>query len=68
LLRSMAKRFLKFASHERTNDIFQAVKSGQKTIETRPRNKKSSKDYSNIKRGDILVMRSNETGVELEKP
>lgn len=63
----MAKWFLKFASYKNPNDIFEAVKSGEKTIETRPRNKKSSKDYSNIKPGDTLIMCSNDTGEEIEK-
>ena len=63
----MAKWYLKFTSFKTPNDIFEAVKSGKKTIETRPRNKKSSCDYSNIKVGDTLVMQSNDTGERIEK-
>lgn len=63
----MPKWFLKFASYETPNDIFNAVKYGRKTIETRPRNKESSRGYSNIKVGDTLILRSNETGEEIEK-
>ncbi|MBN1169065.1 hypothetical protein JXA63_04205 [Candidatus Woesebacteria bacterium] len=63
----MGKWFLKFASYESPNDIFELVKSGKKIIETRPRNKESSKDYSNIKPGEILVMQSNDTGERIEK-
>lgn len=63
----MAKWFLKFASYIAPNDIFDAVKSGKKMIETRPRNKKSKRDYSSIKPGDTLVMQSNETRERIEK-
>lgn len=63
----MSKWYLKFASYKTPNDIFEAVKSGKKTIETRPRNKKSKRDYSKIKPGDILIMQSNETGERIEK-
>lgn len=63
----MTKWFLKFASYNTPNDIFEAVKSGEKTIETRPRNKESNRDYSRIKPGDTLVMQSNETGERVER-
>lgn len=63
----MAKWFLKFASYKKPNDVFDMVKSGSKTIETRPRNKESSRDYSRIKPGDTLIMQSNDTGERIEK-
>lgn len=63
----MAKWFLKFASYKSPNDIFNAVKSGEKTIETRPGNANGKKNYADIKPGDQLIMRSNDTGEELTK-
>ncbi len=63
----MAEWLLRFASYKRGNDIFEAVKSGEKTIETRPLNKKSKRDYSKIKPGDKLVMYSLDTKEKLNK-
>lgn len=63
----MKKWVLEFASYESKDDIFKAVKTCRKTIETRPRNPKSSRDYSNIKVGDILVCKSLNSGKVVEK-
>jgi ASC-1-like (ASCH) protein len=63
----MPRWYLKFASYKTPNDIFNAVKTGDKTIETRPGNAKGKKNYADIKPEDILIMRSNDTGEELAK-
>ncbi len=63
----MAKWVLKFASYRKKNDIFDAVKSGQKTIETRPINLAVKRNYSQVKVGDVLVMVSLKTKEKLEK-
>ncbi len=63
----MAEWILKFASYKRENDVFEAVKSGEKTIETRPLNKKSKRNYSKIEPGDKLVMYSLDTKEKLDK-
>ena len=63
----MAEWLLRFASYKRENDIFEAVKSGEKTIEKRPLNKKSKRDYSKIRPGDKLVMYSLDTKEKLNK-
>ncbi len=58
---------LKFASYKSKDDIFNAVVKGKKTIETRPRNPGSRKDYSKIKVGDVLALVSLDSGREIEK-
>lgn len=58
---------LKFASYKHPDDIFDAVVEGKKTIETRPINPESSKDYSKIKKGDKLVLYSLDSGRKIEK-
>lgn len=63
----MKRWVLKFASYKSPNDIFDKVRSGQKTIETRPRNPNSTKDYSNIQPGDMLVLVSLDTKEQIEK-
>jgi len=63
----MRRWILKFASYKKPDDIFDAVVSGKKTIETRPRNPKSRRDYSNIKSGDILVLKSLDSGRAIER-
>lgn len=59
---------LKFASLNKTDDIFDLVLSGDKTIETRSRNPNDGEgDYTNIKPGDILIIKSLDTGKEIQK-
>lgn len=59
----MVREILKFASWKNPNDIFQAVKAGDKTIETRPATEK----YRAIKKGDKLSLLSLESGEEITK-
>ncbi len=60
--------FLKFASKEKPDDIFNHLLSGQKTIETRSRNPNDGEnDYTNVKPGDTLHFKSLDTGKEIEK-
>ena len=54
----MKKWILRFASYRKPDDIFDLVLSGEKTIETRPRNPKSSRDYAKIQVGDVLILKS----------
>ena len=63
----MARWILKFASYKTPDDIFDLVETGEKTVETRPRNPESLRDYSNIKTGDFLVLKSLDTGKKIEK-
>lgn len=63
----MGKWLLKFASFEKENDIFDAVRSGKKTIETRPLNKQSKRNYSRVKPGDVLIMHSLDTNEKIYK-
>lgn len=63
----MASWFFNFASYKKPNDIFNAIKSGKKTIETRPYNPKKEKNYSKIKEGDTLIFKSRVTGEKLQK-
>ena len=63
----MAKWILKFASYKKKNDIFDAVKNGEKTIETRPINLEAKRNYSQVKVGDVLRMVSLDTKEEMEK-
>ena len=63
----MKKWYLKFASFEKPNDIFDLVKSGEKTIETRPVSPGSSKNPAIYQKGDILVLKSVDTGEIIEK-
>ncbi len=59
---------LKFSSLNKSDDIFDMILSGKKTIETRSRNPNDPEnDYTNIKVGDILHIKSNDTGREIEK-
>ncbi len=59
----MRKWVLKFASYKSPNDIFDAVRNGTKTLETRPNTPK----YSKIKIHDILVCVSLDNGETIEK-
>lgn len=60
--------YLKFASNERPDDIFDLIVSGQKTIETRSRNPNDGdNDYTNVKPGDILHFKSLDSGREIYK-
>lgn len=59
----MGREILKFASWKNPNDIFQAVKNGDKTIETRPATAK----YRAIQKGDELILLSLETGEKITK-
>ncbi len=63
----MTSWFFNFASYSKSNDIFSLVKSGAKTIETRPYNPKKEKNYSKIKEGDTLIFKSRATGEKLQK-
>jgi ASC-1-like (ASCH) protein len=63
----MARWNLKFASYKTKDDIFNAIVIGKKTIETRPRNPESKRDYSDIKVGDTLVFQSLDSGRKLER-
>jgi ASC-1-like (ASCH) protein len=63
----MTKWVLKFASWKKKNDIFEMVKSGKKTIEDRPYNPEKKRNYSKVKPGDILVLKSLDTGEKIEK-
>ena len=63
----MARWVLKFASYKIKDDIFDAVITRKKTIETRPRNPESREDYSKIKVGDKLVLYSLDSGKKIEK-
>lgn len=59
---------LKFASYEKKDDIFDMIVDGTKTIETRSRNPNEGKnDYSNVKTGDILKIKSLDSGREIQK-
>ena len=60
--------YLKFASKNKPDDIFNMILSGKKIIETRSRNPSDGEnDYTNIKPGDILHFKSVDTGKEIEK-
>ncbi len=63
----MKKWYLKCASFETPHDIFTAIKTGTKTIDTRPRNPESSKNPELIQEGDVIVITSIETGESIEK-
>jgi ASC-1-like (ASCH) protein len=63
----MARWILKFASYKKRNDIFDAVKRGEKTIETRSINLAAKRNYSQVKPEDILVMLSLDTKERIEK-
>lgn len=64
---TMTRWLLKFASYKTTDDIINLVESGHKTLETRPHNPKSSKNYALIAPGDTLVMKSTQTNKTIEK-
>lgn len=60
--------YLKFASLNKSDDIFDLILSGKKTVETRSRNPNDGdKDYTNVKPGDILHFKSIDTGKEIDK-
>ena len=63
----MARWVLKFASWKKPNDIFEMVKSGQKTIEDRPLNLDKRRNFGQIKPGDILVCVSLDTKEKIER-
>ena len=63
----MAKWVLKFASWKKKNDIFEMVKSGKKTIEDRPYNPEKKRNYGKVKPGDILILKSLDSGEIIEK-
>lgn len=63
----MVTWFLKFASNQTPDDIFNFVVSGLKTIETRPINPNDHPSYVEIKIGDKLVFHSLDSGREIEK-
>ncbi|HKC04776.1 MAG TPA: hypothetical protein VKC54_02810 [Patescibacteria group bacterium] len=59
---------LKFSSLNKTDDIFDFLVSGEKTVETRSRNPNDGEsDYANVKPGDVLHFKSLDTGKEIEK-
>lgn len=59
---------LKFASHKKPDDIFNFIVNGTKTIETRTRNPNDGEDdYTHIKVGDILKIKSIDSGREVQK-
>jgi ASC-1-like (ASCH) protein len=59
---------LKFTSYRSKDDIFDMIVNGTKTIETRSRNPNDGdKDYSNIKVGDILEIKSTDSGRIIKK-
>lgn len=59
---------LKFASNKKPDDIFNFIIDGTKTIETRSRNPDEGKnDYSNVKSGDLLKIKSLDSGREIQK-
>ena len=59
----MGRKILRFASWKNPDDIFQAIKTGDKTIETRPATAK----YQAIQKGDELSLLSLESGEEITK-
>jgi len=63
----MAKWVLKFSSWKKKNDIFEMVKSGKKTIESRPYNPEKKRNYGEIKPGDTLILKSLDSGEIIEK-
>jgi len=63
----MKKWILKFAFWKTPNDIFEAVKSSRKTIETRPLNPKSTKNYAHMKSEDQVEIVSLDTKERLIK-
>jgi ASC-1-like (ASCH) protein len=63
----MSRWLLKFASYKQKNDIFDAVRSGKKSIETRPFNPQKKHNYSKIIPGDTLVFYSLDTHEKLER-
>jgi ASC-1-like (ASCH) protein len=58
---------LPFASYKEKDDIFNEIISGRKTIETRPINPASSKNYATVQVGDMLVFESNDSHRIIEK-
>lgn len=63
----MARWVLKFAAWKKKNDVFEMIKSGQKTIEDRPYNPEAKRNYSKIIPGDTLVLMSKDTKEKIEK-
>lgn len=65
---SIVKKWvLKFASYKSPDDIFNLVLEGKKTIETRPVNPESSKNYATIKVGDKVILQSVVSKRKVEK-
>ncbi len=59
---------LKFSAYKKTDDIFNFIINGTKTIETRTRNPNDGEnDYFNVKVGDTLKIKSMDTGKEVQK-
>lgn len=58
----MANWLLKCASYKTPDDIYNLIKSGKKSIETRPYNPGKPNDYSKIKSGDIITFLSLDSG------
>ncbi|SRR3989339_2117094 len=63
----MSRWLLKFASYREKDDIFNLVRSGKKSIETRPFNPQKKRNYSKIVPGDTLVLYSLDTHEKLER-
>ncbi|MEK7497512.1 MAG: hypothetical protein AAB656_01190 [Patescibacteria group bacterium] len=63
----MATWFLKFSSYKKPNDIFDFLRSGKKTIETRPYNPNKQNNYSKVALGDLIIFESTDTGEKIEK-
>ncbi len=58
---------LRFASYKTSDDIFDLIISGRKSVETRPRNPGGARDYSNIEIADKLLFCSIVSGREITK-
>lgn len=63
----MAKWLLRFASYKKRDDIFNSVKTGAKTIETRPFNPENKRNYSQVEPGDVLVFYSLDSKESFER-
>lgn len=59
----MSSVVLKFASWKKPNDIFDAIKSGEKTVETRP----ASLKYCAVKKGDLIELLSLDTKEKIKR-
>ncbi len=63
----MARWFLRFASYKKKDDIFDFVKSGKKTIETRPYDPTKKRNYALVAPGDTLVFYSLDSKGKFER-